>query len=150
MYNQGIPEDINDAVTIASAGTISLEWSLLSDYTANDTYRKLTNDAVNAIIETNATLLPGLPTSWLGIANETGRGDLYVTLGAGGDSYFETLIKYGQLWGESTQDKRISAWSQAVNSSVHNLIVKSGAGNLTFLSDYTGGDNVYRVSQLAR
>ncbi|CAE6499393.1 unnamed protein product, partial [Rhizoctonia solani] len=80
---------------IAVAGTLVLEWSKLSDYTGNGTYRQLTEKSMRRI-GTNKSPLPGLPAQ--GIDPTTGKpvGD-YITWGGGSDSYFEYLIKYGRL-----------------------------------------------------
>ncbi|CAK5261853.1 unnamed protein product [Mycena citricolor] len=80
---------------IAEAGTLSLEWYLLSKYTKNTTYADLSVAPVIHIANLPSPL-PGLAAQ--GINPVTGEfiGG-YVTWGAASDSYFEYLVKYARL-----------------------------------------------------
>ncbi|KAI9458580.1 seven-hairpin glycosidase [Lactarius psammicola] len=130
---------INQTSNIAEAGTLTLEWSRLSKYTGNDTYRKLVEGSVLRIAA-NSAPLPGLPAQV--IEPSTGlpvRG--YVTWGGGSDSYFEYLIKYARL--SNTDDNTFAdSWLTAVDSSIRTLIKTSTVGNHVYLADY---DSLRRI-----
>jgi len=123
---------IKETSGIAGAGTLTLEWSRLSKYTGNDTYRKLAEGSVLTIAN-NSMPLPGLPAQ--GIDPNTGRPvGKYVTWGAGSDSYFEYLIKYAQL--SNTSDSTFAtSWLTAVDSSIKTLMKTSTVGNHVYLAD---------------
>lgn len=149
--NLSAPVDTkNDGVSVAEAGTLLIEWGMLSHYTGNQTYERLARDAMNAIVDTPTPVLPGLPPNSLGARNESATEKVpYLTWGGGADSYWEYLLKYGQLTGEDVKGKYPSAFATAVDNSVKNLFIKTGVGNLTFISDYTNGSPVYVTSHLA-
>ncbi|CCO27119.1 mannosyl-oligosaccharide alpha-1,2-mannosidase [Rhizoctonia solani AG-1 IB] len=122
---------------IAVAGTLVLEWSKLTEYTGNSTYRDLTERAMRRI-GTNDSPLPGLPAQ--GINPSTGKpaGD-YITWGGGSDSYFEYLIKYGRLTNNASPEWT-SRWLTAVDSSIRYLAqtaVNTSVPDLLYLGDYT-------------
>lgn len=149
--NLSAPVDTKgDGVSIAEAGTLLLKWGMLSHYTGNKTYERLACDAMDAIVDSSADVLPGLPPNSLGAVNETATEETpYMTLGGGADSYFEYLIKYGQLTGDAN-GKYVKEWALGVESGVKNILIKTGVGNLTFVADYTNGSAVYVSSHLAR
>ncbi|TDL22866.1 seven-hairpin glycosidase [Rickenella mellea] len=118
---------------IAEAGTITLEWSMLSKLTGNDTYRQLAEKSVRQIASLTDPL-PGLAAQ--GIDPSTGQfvGG-YVTWGGGSDSYFEYLIKYPRL--TLTDDPIfVSTWKAAVDSSIRSLARRSTVGNHLYLADF--------------
>ncbi|KAB5593643.1 Mannosyl-oligosaccharide alpha-1,2-mannosidase [Ceratobasidium theobromae] len=124
---------------IAVAGTLVLEWSKLTDYTGNKTYRELAEKSMRRV-GTNNSPLPGLPAQ--GIDPTTGQpiGD-YITWGGGSDSYFEYLIKYGRLTNNASPEWT-SRWLTAVDSSIRYLAqvaVNTDVPNLLYLGDYTKG-----------
>ncbi|KAF8739874.1 glycosyl hydrolase 47 family, partial [Rhizoctonia solani] len=134
---------------IAVAGTLVLEWSKLTEYTGNKTYRQLAEKAMSRI-GTNDSPLPGLPAQ--GIDPSTGKpvGD-YITWGGGSDSYFEYLIKYGRLTNNASPEWT-SRWLTAVDSSIRYLAqtaVNTSIPNLIYLGDYTGGRVRHISSHLA-
>ncbi|KAB5593644.1 hypothetical protein CTheo_2937 [Ceratobasidium theobromae] len=134
---------------IAEAGTLVLEWSKLSDYTGNQTYRTLAEKAMRRI-GTNTAPLPGLPGQ--GVNPSTGQpSNDYITWGGGSDSYFEYLIKYGRLTNNASPEWT-RRWLAAVDSSIRYLAqvaVNTDVPNLLYLGDYTGGRVKHVSSHLA-
>ncbi|KAF9269688.1 glycoside hydrolase family 47 protein [Marasmius fiardii PR-910] len=127
---------------IAEAGTLDLEWSTLSKYTRNDTYRRLTEDAVRTIAAIPAPL-PGLAAQGIDPRNNKFVGS-YVTWGGGSDSYFEYLIKYARL--TNTDDNLFAdTWATAVDSSIKNLLRTSTVGNHVYLADQDDDRNIIGV-----
>ncbi|THH11407.1 hypothetical protein EW146_g8052 [Bondarzewia mesenterica] len=107
---------------IAEAGSLTLEWSRLSIYTGNDTYRKLTEDSVR-LMASNPAPLPSLPAQGIDPSSGDPVGG-YVTWGGGSDSYFEYLIKYARL--TNTNDNTFTnTWLTAVDSSIKTLLKAS-------------------------
>ncbi|GJE85507.1 glycoside hydrolase family 47 protein [Phanerochaete sordida] len=127
---------------IAEAGTLTLEWSRLAEYTGNDTYRALAEGSVRQIISVPDPL-PGLAGQ--GIDPSTGEtSDAYVTWGGGSDSYFEYLIKYARL--TNTNDPIFAdTWATAVDSSIETLLVTSTIGNHKYLTDFDESGNIINV-----
>ncbi|KAJ8093549.1 hypothetical protein PM082_020407 [Marasmius tenuissimus] len=124
-------EAIVDTSNIAEAGTLDLEWATLTKYTGNDTYRKLAEDSVRAIAAIPPPLA-GLPAQEIDPSTNQFV-QAYVTWGPGSDSYFEYLIKYARL--TNTDDNFFAdAWLTAVDSSIHNLLRTSTAGNHLYLA----------------
>ncbi|KIY47407.1 glycoside hydrolase family 47 protein [Fistulina hepatica ATCC 64428] len=131
---------------IAEAGTLTLEWTRLSNFTGNDTYGSLAVGAVEQIIDTTPPL-PGLAAQVYNVDSDT-FGDAYVTWGGGSDSYFEYLIKYARL---SNTDDTIFAdtWYTAVDSSITTLLRTSTVGNHTYTADWDDGTILHVGSHLA-
>ncbi|KAI0261583.1 glycoside hydrolase family 47 protein [Gloeopeniophorella convolvens] len=118
---------------IAEAGTLTIEWSRLSEYTGNDTYRKLTEGSVLKMAN-NPTPLPGMPGQGIDPSTNLPVGG-YVTWGGGSDSYFEYLIKYARI--SNTNDNTFAdSWLTAVDSSIKTLIKTSTVGNHLYLADF--------------
>ncbi|KAI0032457.1 glycoside hydrolase family 47 protein [Vararia minispora EC-137] len=135
----------NTGTSIAAAGTLTLEWSRLSLYTGNNTYRKLAEDAVLRIANNNAHVIAaGLPGQ--GLDPKTGAPtDAYVTWGGGSDSYFEYLIKYARL--SNTDDNTYAdKWRLAVESSIKTLLKTSTVGDHVYLADYDDDRKIRHVS----
>ncbi|KII87574.1 glycoside hydrolase family 47 protein [Plicaturopsis crispa FD-325 SS-3] len=130
---------------VAQAGTLTLEYDLLSKYTGNQTYIQLAEKAVRAIIALEDPI-PGLPAQ--GISPDSGKfvGD-YVTWGGGTDSYLEYLIKYPRL--TNTDDNTfVDAWALAVDTSIKTLLRTSTVGNWTYLGDFTNKTLLHVASHL--
>lgn len=118
---------------VAEAGTLTLEWSTLSKYTGNDTYRLLTENSVKHIAQLTAPL-PGLAAQ--GIDPSTGEFvGAYVSWGGGSDSYFEYLLKYPRL-NLDADPLFIETWQTAVDSSIKWLLKVSTVGDWTYLADF--------------
>jgi len=118
---------------IAEAGTLTLEWSTLSKFTGNDTYRQLAEKSVRHVASLG-TPLPGLPGQ--GIDPSSGLSvSSYVTWGGGSDSYFEYLIKYPRL-NTSLDTVFADTWAKAVDSSIRTLMKNSTVGGHVYLADF--------------
>ncbi|GJJ15116.1 hypothetical protein Clacol_009391 [Clathrus columnatus] len=130
----------NQAVTgsdqtsnVAQAGTLTLEWSRLSEYTGNNTYRELAENAVKHMAQLTPPL-PGLPAQDI----DPQSGDFvgaYVSWGGGTDSYLEYLLKYSRL--DPTVDPLfIQTWQTAVDSSIKWLHKTSTVGGWSYVADF--------------
>lgn len=131
-----------DTSNIAEAGTLTLEWSRLSLYTGNDTYRQLTENSVKRIAS-NAAPLPGLPGQGIDPSSGNPVG-AYVTWGGGSDSYFEYLIKYARL-SNTDDDTFANTWRTAVDSSIKTLTKTSTVGNHLYLADFDDSGTIRHV-----
>ncbi|KAF8496532.1 glycoside hydrolase [Russula emetica] len=134
--------DIDFSFNTVVNQTLTLEWSRLSEYTGNDTYRKLAVDPVLKIMN-NPMPLPGLPGQ--GVDPNSGLPvSGYVTWGGGSDSYFEYLIKYARL--SNTEDNTFAdSWLTAVDSSIKTLLKTSTVGNHVYLADYDDQKRIRHV-----
>ncbi|THU83180.1 seven-hairpin glycosidase [Dendrothele bispora CBS 962.96] len=132
---------------IAEAGTLDLEWSRLSIYTGNDTYRRLAEGSVRTIAGLTDPL-PGLAAQIIKPATNE-FADNNITWGGGSDSYFEYLIKYARL--TNTDDNLFAdTWHTAVDSSIKFLLRKSTVGNHLYLAETDNyGKIVHASSHLA-
>ncbi|KAH9027042.1 glycoside hydrolase family 47 protein [Lactarius hengduanensis] len=131
-FNTSSP--IKEISSIAVAGTLTLEWARLSNYTGDAKYRKLAEGAALAIAN-NPAPLPGLPAQ--GIDPSTGQ----PTWGGGSDSYFEYLIKYAYL-SNTNNTAFANAWLTAVDSSIRYLKKTSPIGNHVYLADIDDNGSV--------
>lgn len=122
-----------DTSNIAEAGTLTMEWNRLSQYTGNSTYQTLAEKSVQHMIHMS-TPLPGMPAQGINPTTGDSVGG-YVTWGGGSDSYFEYLIKYARL--TNTDDNSYAdAWVTAVDTSMKTLLRFSTVDNLLYLADY--------------
>ncbi|KAH9164855.1 seven-hairpin glycosidase [Lactarius sanguifluus] len=144
-FNTNSPVKANSS--IASAGTLTMEWARLSKYTGDDKYRKLAEGAALTIVN-NPAPFPGLPGQ--GIDPSTGQPPAVQltavpqTWGGGSDSYFEYLIKYAHL--SNTDDTTFAnAWSTAVDSSIRYLKQTSTVGDHVYLADIDDNGSVRPV-----
>lgn len=136
-------------VSLADAGTLTIEWATLSKYTKKTKYRKLVEGSVNAIIATKP-VFPGIWDEDIYPSNNSAALN-YVTLGGGYDSFFEYLLKYPVLLGAGLDHPYIKAWETGMDSIVRTLLRKTGVNNFTFLADYSVTDKQpkYIFSHLA-
>ncbi|KAJ7643765.1 glycoside hydrolase family 47 protein [Roridomyces roridus] len=136
-------QPLTDQTTnIAQVGTLNLEWGVLSKYTGNATYGRLTEDAVIAVAEL-ATPLPGLAPQVMD-PNTGEFADAYITWGGGSDSYFEYLLK----WARYTNNANpifINTWKTAVDSSIKHLLKQSTVGGWWYLADQDDDGNIRHV-----
>ncbi|KIJ32152.1 glycoside hydrolase family 47 protein [Sphaerobolus stellatus SS14] len=118
---------------VAEAGTLTLEWSTLSQLTGNPKYRNLSESSVRHIAQLTPPL-PGLPAQSI----DPQSGDFigaYVSWGGGTDSYLEYLVKYTRL--DPTIDPLfLQTWETAVDSSIKWLLKESTVDNWLFLADF--------------
>ncbi|KAL4255270.1 alpha-1,2-Mannosidase [Pleurotus pulmonarius] len=129
-------------ISIASSGTLALEWPTLSKHTGNDTYRQLAEGALRQIAIQPAPL-PGLAAQ--GMDPRTGQSiGGFVSWGGGSDSYFEYLIKYARL--SNTDDTLFAdTWATAIDSSINTLLRTSTVGNFTYLADFDENKRIRHV-----
>ncbi|KAN0084178.1 glycoside hydrolase family 47 protein [Tylopilus felleus] len=135
---------VSGLVSLAGAGTLTLEWNRLSLYTGNDTYRQLAEKAAEYMINL-PPVLPGMPAMYIDPSTGQSSGS-YVTWGSGCDSFYEYLIKYARL---TNTDSYANAWSTAAKSSVQTLLKTSTVGNWTYLADYNNQQILHVGSHLA-
>lgn len=133
--NYTINQPVIDTANIAEAGTLSLEWGLLSQLTGNRTYGDLTSGSVREIIAA-PDQFPGLPAQGIEPTNGQPVGS-YITWGGGSDSYFEYLIKYARMFPNS-DPIFATTWLTAVDSSIKQLLRTSTVGNRVYLADFDG------------
>ncbi|XP_006463334.1 hypothetical protein AGABI2DRAFT_194180 [Agaricus bisporus var. bisporus H97] len=141
-FNTNTPAVEN--TNIAEAGTLLLEWSTLSKYTGNDTYRQLAERSSRRIA-TNPAPLPGLAAQGLDPRSGSPVGG-YVSWGGGSDSYFEYLIKYARL--NNTADSLFAdTWKLAVDSSIRTLLKNTNTETVqTYLADYNSNKQIVHIS----
>lgn len=128
-----------DETGLAVAGTLVLEWSKLSDYTGNNTYRTFAEKSMRRLGLLPAPF-PGLPAQMV-IPHTNKPNGTYVTWGAGSDSYFEYLIKYGRLT-NNADAVWTKTWLTAVDSSIIHLAqeaVNTDIKGLLYLGDWDNG-----------
>ncbi|KAJ7213897.1 glycoside hydrolase family 47 protein [Mycena pura] len=129
-FSDNSPDE--DITNIAEAGTLSLEWFTLSEFTGNQTYAKLAVGSVEQIASLG-TPLPGLAPQL--IDPSSGQfADAYITWGGGSDSYFEYLLKFARLT-NTDNTVFIDTWKSAVDSSIQHLLKFSTVGNHAYLAD---------------
>nr|GAT60312.1 predicted protein [Mycena chlorophos] len=128
---------------IAEAGSMSLEWELLSRYTKNSTYAKLAVGAVKHIANLEAPL-PGLAPTRIDpvTGNFTNR---YITWGGEADSYYEYLVKYARLF-NADDPVFIQTWKKAVDSSIWHLLRPSITGMGAYLGEMDDQRNLKHLS----
>ncbi|KAJ7780785.1 glycoside hydrolase family 47 protein [Mycena maculata] len=118
---------------IAQIGTLDLEWAVLSKYTGNATYGKLTEDAVLYV----AGLVSRLSWFNTGLAPQvidpsTGQfDDAYIV---SSDSYFEYLVKFAR-YTNNENPIFLDTWATAVDSSIHTLLKTTTVGDFSYLAD---------------
>jgi len=139
--NYTINEPVIQAANIAEAGTLSLEWGLLSQLTGNKTYGDLTLGSVMKIIAA-PDQFPGLPAQGIDPVSGQPVGS-YITWGGGSDSYFEYLIKYARMF-PNAPSELATTWLTAVDSSIRELVRTSTVGGHTYVADFDG-ENIRHV-----
>ncbi|EJD51253.1 seven-hairpin glycosidase [Auricularia subglabra TFB-10046 SS5] len=119
--------------SIAGSGTLILEWSRLSDYTGNQTYRELAERTFRTIASNPDTQLPGMASQCVDPPTGTFTCKR-ITWGASSDSYFEYLIKYARF----TNNKDalwVNTWKTAIDSTLKHLIKTTTVGGHTFTAE---------------
>ncbi|KAF7314402.1 alpha-1,2-Mannosidase [Mycena kentingensis (nom. inval.)] len=132
-----------ETTNIAEAGSLSLEWEILTRYTKNTTYAKLGVGAARHIASSEGPL-PGMAPQR--IDPVSGRfANKYLTWGGEADSYYEYLVKYARL--TNTNDQIwIETWKKAVDSSIKNLLRDSIVGRNAYLGEMDEQGKVRHVS----
>lgn len=120
-------------VNLAEAGSLILEWSLLSKYTGDKKYLDLTRRSMDAIIAQKVEW-PGIFPSRYHPENATANSQ-YFTIGGGSDSFYEYLFKFPVLLGQADHPF-LKTYIDFTRSVRQHLASKTGVGNLTFTTDY--------------
>ncbi|CDO70470.1 Glycoside Hydrolase Family 47 protein [Trametes cinnabarina] len=119
---------------IAEAGTLTLEWSRLAEYTGNDTFRALAEGSVRQIASLPDPI-PGFPPKALTRPQASLSAPTY---------YLEYLIKYARI--TNTKDPIFAdTWHTAVDSSIHTLLRQSTVGNHTYLADLDDSGTIRHI-----
>ncbi|KAJ1311404.1 hypothetical protein OPQ81_009894 [Rhizoctonia solani] len=142
-------EPVIQETGLAVAGTLVLEWSKLSDYTGDIKYRTFSEKSMRRIGLLPAPF-PGLPVQMINPKTNEPNGT-YVTWGAGSDSYFEYLIKYGRLT-NNADTIWTKQWLTAVDSSMVHLAqeaVDTDVKGLLYLGEWYNGTFRHLGSHLA-
>ncbi|RKF53511.1 putative mannosyl-oligosaccharide alpha-1,2-mannosidase 1B [Golovinomyces cichoracearum] len=137
--------------SLATIGTLVLEWTHLSDLTGNQTYAKLSQKAQSYLMNpkpASSEPWPGLVGSDISI--NTGEfQDAYGGWIGGSDSFYEYLIKmyaYDISRFETYRDR----WILAADSSIsHIASTPSSRPDLTFLAQYNGTKLILQSEHLA-
>ena len=118
------PQNTSRDANLAEAGTLTLEWGMLSQYTGDSKYSNLATGSVDAILQSK----PHFPSIWatrIWPQNNTASAT-YITVGGGCDSFIEYLLKAPVLWGQA--DHRYATVYQSMIESIQErLVVKTGA-----------------------
>ncbi|KAF7725369.1 hypothetical protein EC973_009636 [Apophysomyces ossiformis] len=144
--NKGKPINVS-TIDLAEFGTYSLEFTRLSQVTNNPKYAQLSNDLIDRAISA-PTKFPGLfPTSWTVNPFEPVNSSI-ITIGGGGDSFYEYLMKNYILLGGS--DKRLlDAWTTTVDSiQKYMLSPTEQDSNIQFVSMIQNGEEIYESGEL--
>ncbi|RKF78764.1 putative mannosyl-oligosaccharide alpha-1,2-mannosidase 1B [Golovinomyces cichoracearum] len=137
--------------SLATIGTLVLEWTHLSDLTGNQTYAKLSQKAQSYLMNpkpASSEPWPGLVGSYISI--KTGEfQDAYGGWVGGADSFYEYLIKmyaYDTSRFETYRDR----WILAADSSISHIASHpSSRPDLTFLAQYNGTKLIFQSQHLA-
>lgn len=122
-------ESIN---TIASVGTMQLEWQRLSDLIGNPEYGRLVQKAEEYLLKPKTEVWPGLIPTKIDIYT-TEFTDSAVGWGASQDSFYEYLIKM-YVYDSSRYGNYSDRWLVAANSTMQHLAAHPSKNpNLTFL-----------------
>ncbi|MBW0487619.1 hypothetical protein O181_027334, partial [Austropuccinia psidii MF-1] len=134
MYFDSNKPNSQDTITIAEAGSLTLEFNRLSYWTGNDTYRRRAESTSRHIMR-NPHIFPGLHAQTLVPQTGLPDGDT-VGWGANVDSFLEYGVKYWQLAGEQAADF-IDYWQQAVDSSIEHLLRWSPDNKFLYLVEHS-------------
>ena len=130
-----------EMLVLSEVGTLQLEFSALSDVTGDAKYRR----AVDAVSEKLSKQAPGYPQPHLGPillhpTDGTPQIGAMASMGAGGDSYYEYLLKAWLQTGrtEPKRRKRYALAAQAIGRSLVQRTPRAGSAFLAELSPFGG------------
>ncbi|KAL1923069.1 uncharacterized protein VTP21DRAFT_9445 [Calcarisporiella thermophila] len=140
----GLPNGSSD---LAEMGTLQLELAHLSHLTRNYTYYEKAKRVVD-ILEGLEQPYPGLYPIFINPTN----GDYetnYITIGGGGDSFYEYLFKMYLYEGKSSQQYR-SMYEKSMDTIENLLLVKTAnRSDLVQLSSIRGNQLIYYMDELS-
>ena len=123
--------DIN---TASSIGTLVLEWTRLSDITGDKQYGALVDKPMKYLLNPQPKSMepfPGIIGTWLKV--ELGNfTDSWGSWGAGGDSFYEYLIKMF-AYDQARYSLNKERWVKAVDSTIKHLAETPEGANLTII-----------------
>ncbi|OWY97125.1 ER degradation-enhancing alpha-mannosidase [Phytophthora megakarya] len=134
-----MPKDRTKLTCPAAAGSLLVEMAYLSRLTGDESFEEKAKEAVMAIWERRSDL------DLLGSAIDVGSGQWVHShggIGAGLDSFFEYLLKYHLISGDSQWLAMFNASYQAVETHVNH-------GNVHIEVDMNGGKNQVRARRVS-
>ncbi|KAI8881506.1 glycoside hydrolase family 47 protein [Backusella circina FSU 941] len=137
----------DSTINLAEFGTYSMEFTRLSQVTGNPKYQELADNMINIAIQQPSSL-PGLyPTSWT-LDPFKPDSSSTLTVGGGGDSYYEYLVKNYLLQNKKYPDQ-MKSWVQSVDSMERYLLSPTKANpNVQFVAMARGDQLSYNSQEL--
>ena len=135
-FGVGSTGPFSGRVSIATAGTLALEWSRLSDLTGDPKYGLAALNAYKHFLKPSqeTSLWPGLRSTYIDV--DTGAFSTPYSGGWGGenDSYYEYLIKLAIY---ATHEELRKSWEAAVNSTIKYLSSSpEGQPDVTMIGEF--------------
>lgn len=119
-------------VVLAEAGSIQLEFAVLSAETGNDTFRTVSRKAFDHLVAKQPA--DGMFPLFIGIESGEFR-DQSASSGALGDSFFEMLIKLWLFDGADLSSPLMRAWNATWAAMKRRMLRRSGKSGLLFLGE---------------
>lgn len=135
--------------SLADAGTFFMEFAYLSHISGNQTFVQAANNTQQAIMDSadKAGIHGLLPINIGSAGNSIAFFNRETSLGAGGDSYFEYLLKGWLLTGR-TDDRLKDAWKSAMVDMITRMVTRTKSG-LTFIADIdSAGQKLLKMQHL--
>ncbi|KAF2011743.1 glycoside hydrolase family 47 protein [Aaosphaeria arxii CBS 175.79] len=129
----------DDANSVAAVGTLILEWCRLANLTGQPEYRQLVEKAMKPLLNPRPRWtepIPGILGNWVNV--DTGLiTDAWGGWGAGGDSYYEYLIKIF-AYEQSRYTAHKDRWVMAADSVIKKMAETPDGTDLKFISSSDG------------
>jgi mannosyl-oligosaccharide alpha-1,2-mannosidase len=135
--------------TVSSIGTLILEWTRLSDLTGKKEYAALVDKAMVHLLDPkpkSTESYPGITGTWLNVDSGFFTDD-WGSWGAGGDSFYEYLIK-SFAYDQSLFGLQKNRWIIAADSVIKTLAETPPGTNLTLINLSTGTKMDHESSHL--
>jgi mannosyl-oligosaccharide alpha-1,2-mannosidase len=135
------------ASILSEVGSLQLEFAYLSHHTGNPVYAQKALGVFDKIIQ----IMPAnkLYPIWINPDDATFRNDL-ITLGGGGDSFYEYLLKYWLLTSQTSRYGKV--YYELVDAILDHLAVKMSSDNdyeLWYIAEMNGSQLDHKFSHLA-
>ncbi|KAI7847141.1 glycoside hydrolase [Circinella umbellata] len=139
--------EVTETINLAEFGTYTVEFTRLSQITGDLKYVNAANGIVDKAIA-QPSRMPGLyPNDWT-VDPFKPLDDAIVNVGAGGDSFYEYLIK-NYILSEKQDEKVLEAWVNAVNSIEKYLLSPTQEDpNVQFVATITNMTVKYQSDEL--
>ncbi|KAK0521969.1 hypothetical protein OC842_006607 [Tilletia horrida] len=149
------PDDSSKTASagIAEAGTLILEFDRLSKYSGNASYKAFARRAEDALVRSRGQF-PGLRyqeyfTHYLNGSRQLTPNTTFTSLGGGSDSFYEYLLKYPLLLG-NTKSSYLGTWVTGTKSAIKYLVQSPrGHDSTFFLADADARTILPEYSHLA-